>query len=156
METESIGCRWSGLLKQRGAQGMTLIEVAVSLAVVGITSASVISGYVYSMKQMEVAACSTAAEMAARQRLEQARAAKWDTLAEPAVDELVSSNFPVLVLPLDIPVSGNKAVHGTNITNISIASEDPPLKLIKVDCVWSLPPRGPFTNTLMIYRAPDQ
>jgi hypothetical protein len=92
----------------------------------------------------------------AQWRLEQTRAAKWDTLASPPVDELVSSNFPVLIAPLDVPVAGSTAQFATNLTTITTVSTDPPLKMIRVECVWSLLARGPFTNTLTTWRAPDQ
>jgi type II secretory pathway pseudopilin PulG len=136
--------------------GLTILEVVVSLAIAAITIASVVSGYLFSARQMEQAACSTAAEFMARHRTEQTRSAKWDPLANPPVDEVVSSNFPVLVSILDVPVSGNNPAYGTNTTTITTVSDDPPLKLIRVDCVWSLGSRGPVTNTINVYRAPDQ
>src|SRR5262245_35018958 len=136
--------------------GLTLMEVVISLAIVALTIGSIVTGYVFAAQQMEVAACSGAAELMARQRVEQARAAKWDTLADPPVDELVESNFPVVTAPLDIPVAGNNPHYATNITTITTVSNDPPIKLIRVDCVWPFMSRGPFTNTLTTWRAPDQ
>jgi len=135
---------------------MTLIEVAISLAIAGISVGGVVTGYVFSASQMEQSACSTAAEFMARQRVEQARSAKWDTLANPPVDEVVINNFPPLVSALDIPVVGNRLLYGTNTTTITIVSDDPPLKMIRVDCVWSFMSRGLFTNTITAYRSPDQ
>jgi Tfp pilus assembly protein PilV len=136
--------------------GLTLAEVVTSLAITGLTVASLVSGYVYSGQQTERAVCSCAAEFMARKRVEQARSAKWDRLAYPPVDELVSTNFPVVVAPLDVPVSANCAQYATNITTISTVSDDPPVKMIRVDCVWSFQSRGPFTNTIIANRAPDQ
>ena len=136
--------------------GFTLIEIVIALAIAGIAITGIVSGYMFSSSEMEKSACATAAECMARQRLEQARSAKWDTLANPPVDELAATNFPVQVSALDIPVKGNNPLYATNITTITTASDDPPLRLIRVDCVWSLFPRGPFTNTITAYRAPDQ
>ena len=136
--------------------GFTLVEIVIALAIAGIAIAGIVSGYVFSCYEMEKSACATAAECMARQRVEQARSAKWDTLANPPVDELTTTNFPVQVSALDIPVKGNNPLYATNITTINSASDDPPLRMIRVDCVWSLSPRGPFTNTITAYRAPDQ
>lgn len=136
--------------------GVTLVEVVVSLAIAAITIGSIVTSYVFSSRQMEESACSTAAELMARQRVELARSAKWDTLANPPVDELASSNFPVVVSALDVPVTSSNPVYATNTTTLTTASADPPLRMIRVDCVWSLFPRGPFTNTITAYRSPDQ
>jgi hypothetical protein len=72
------------------------------------------------------------------------------------VNELVAGNFPVVVAPLDIPVAANNPLNATNTTTITTVSTNPPLRMIRVDCVWWLLSRGPFTNTLTAYRAPDQ
>ena len=94
--------------------------------------------------------------MPAMRRLEQTRAAKWDPLAYPSVDDVVQSNFPVTITNLDIPLNGTNAVYATNTTTITLISTNPPLKMVRVDCVWSVLSRGPFTNSLITYRAPDQ
>jgi len=135
---------------------MTLVEVVISIAIAGITISSIVAGYAFSARQLEQAACASAAEFMARQRVEQVRAAKWDLLADPPVNELVAGNFPVVISTLDVPVAVNAPLYATNTTTISTVSDDPPLKMIRVDCVWSLLSRGPFTNTLTAYRAPDQ
>jgi hypothetical protein len=128
----------------------------LALSIAALTISGVATGYVLAAQQMEQAAASAAAEFMALQRLEQARAAKWDTLANPPVDELAASNFPVAIATLDIPVARNKAHYATNTTTITTVSADPPLKRIRVDCVWSYMSRGPFTNTVTLCRAPDQ
>ena len=130
--------------------------MVISLAIAGISISGIVTGYIFSSREMEETACSNAAEAMARQRVEQARSAKWDTLAYPPVDELVGNNFPVLISTLDIPVRANNPLYATCTTTIATASEAPPLRMIRVDAVWSLPPRGPFTNTITAYRAPDQ
>lgn len=142
-------------LSRRSVSGLTLLEIVISMAITGITVSSLVAGYVFSARQMEQSACSSAAEFMARQRLEQVRSAKWDILANPPVNELVSSNFPTVVSALDIPVVGNNPLYGTNTTTITTVSEAPPIKLIRVDCVWSFMSR-PLTNTIIAYRSPDQ
>ena len=142
--------------RRQCSSGVTLIEVVISMAIAAITISSIVAGYVFSARQLEQAACSSAAEFMARQRVEQARSAKWDPLADPPVNELVASNFPVVVSALDIPVAGNNPLNATNTTTITTVSTNPPLMMIRVDCVWWLLSRGPFTTPLTAYRAPDQ
>ena len=126
------------------------------MAIAGITISGIVVGYVFSAHQLEQAACSGAAEFMARQQMERVRAAKWDPLADPPVMELVASNFPVVISTLDVPVAVNRPLYATNTTAISTVSADPPLKMIRVDCVWSILSRGPFSNSITSYRAPDQ
>jgi type II secretory pathway pseudopilin PulG len=151
MNIESASCS-----SRRCSSGVTLVEVVISMAIAAITISSIVAGYVFSARQLEQSACFSAADFMARQRIEQARSAKWDPLADPPVNELVASNFPVVVSPLDIPVAANNPLNATNTTTITTVSTNPPLKMIRVDCVWWLLSRGPFTNTLTAYRAPDQ
>ena len=98
-----------------------------------------------------------AAQSLATQRLEQTRAAKWDPRASPAVDEVVLTNFPTVPTNiLDMPVSGTNVAYATNFTMITnVSSGGYPLKMIRVDCVWSFRQRM-FSNTVATYRAPDQ
>ena len=145
---------WPG--RRRCISGVTLIEVVISMAIACIAISSIVVGYVFSAHQLEQAACSGAAEFMARQQVERVRAAKWDPLADPPMIELVTSNFPVVISTLDVPVTLNAPLYATNTTTISSVSTDPPLKMIRVDCVWSIRSRGPFTNSIAAYRAPDQ
>ena len=128
----------------------------ISAAIATIALASIIYGYVSAATRAEWSAYSLAANSIAMQKVEQFRAAKWDTQAYPAVDELQTTNFPVDVEILDIPRSGTNIVYATNFTTLSAVSTNPPLKQIRVDCVWRFMSRGLFTNTLVTYRAPDQ
>jgi Tfp pilus assembly protein PilV len=169
----------------RGSEAFSLIEVVIALAVSAISILGIVEGYVFTAKRAEWSAYNLAAQSLAVQRLEQARAAKWDRLATPTVDELVSANFPTVVNILDIPVTANgdasglaaqfpatlaaaaaltayartndiTFVYATNYTSIWSVSANPPLKAVQVDCVWGFLSRGLFTNTVITYRAPDQ
>ena len=140
----------------KSCSGLTLMEAVFSMAIAAVTIGGVVTGCLLAAQQTEQAASSAAASFMAQGRLEQTRAAKWDPLANPPVDELVASNFPVQISALDVPVAGSNAHFGTNLTTITTVSEAPPLKMIRVDCVWSLLSRGPFTNTVVTCRAPDQ
>lgn len=137
-------------------RGITLSEVVISIAVSSLSVAAVISSSVLSARSADFISHSTAADAAAGARMEQTRAAKWDTAAAPAIDELTSANFPVQVVPLYVPIVGGAMLYGTNRTTIVTVSDAPPLKMVQVDCVWSYPERGPFTNSVVMYRSPDQ
>ena len=128
----------------------------MSLAVAAIGMSGIISGYVVAARRAEWSSCSAAAQAMAMERLEQTRAAKWDPDAFPSVDELVSSNFPVVVQPLDIPVVGTNTVLATTTTSIASVSVAPPVRMVRISCVCSLKARGPFTNSMISYRSPDQ
>jgi hypothetical protein len=139
--------------KQRA---FTLAEIIIASCLGMITIGASIYGYVLSAKRAEWSGYSLAANSLAMQRIEQARACKWDPLAFPAVDELVSTNYPMQINILDIPTTGTNIVYATNFTAITMVQANPPLKMIRVDCCWMFLNKGPYTNTLVSYRAPDQ
>src|SRR5688572_8198730 len=118
-------------------RGMTLVEVVIALLISAIAVACMVSGYVFSVNSAERSGLSLAATARAMERLEETRSARWDILSYPVVDELQTSNFPNTVVKLDISGSGSGLTYGTNITTIFQASADPPLKGIRVDCIWS-------------------
>jgi type II secretory pathway pseudopilin PulG len=135
---------------------MTLAEVMVALAISGIAIGAIVGGYIFCANSAEVSALSLAANATAMQRIEETRSAKWDTASTPAVDQLVSTNFPDQVLTLDVSGSGAAITYGTNFTQISMISASPPLKRIHVDCVWSFRGSRLLTNSIETCRAPDQ
>lgn len=136
--------------------GFTLAEVVISTGLAAITVGATIYGYVMSTRRAEWSGYSLAANSLALQGMEQARASKWDPLGNPPVDQLVSSNFPTRVNILDIPIQGTNIVYATNFTTISTVQTNPAVKLIRVDTVWRFQGKGPYTNTVVTYRAPDQ
>ena len=138
-------------------KAFTLAEVVIAMAITVMSLAGVIMGYIFAIRQAEWSAYSLAAQSLATQRLEQTRAAKWDPRASPPVDEVVTNNFPTVPTNvLDMPVSGTNMAYATNFTTISdVTNGGYPLKLIRVDCVWSFREHA-FTNTIATYRAPDQ
>lgn len=139
-----------------GQQGYTLIEILMSMLVVGIMITGLVSGFMQTHKQAEWSAYSLAAQSLALQPLEQARGAKWDQYATPPVDQLWNSNFPSTTNILDIPISGTNIVYATNRINVRWITTNPPLKEISVVTTWRFMNRGVFTNTAVTYRAPDQ
>ncbi len=138
------------------AKAFTLVEVIIALAIMSLMIGGIVSGYVVSALRAEWSAFSLAAHSLALQKLEQTRAAKWDPQGWPPVDELVSSNFPVTVDVVDVPISGTNILYATSTTTITSVSTTPPLRSIRVDTVWPFMQRGSFTNTIVTYRAPDQ
>lgn len=136
--------------------GITMVEALLAMIVGGLMMAGVTNGFIHAMKQAEWSSYSLAANSLALQRLEQTRAAKWDPLASSPVDEVVSTNFPTDIQTLDVPISKTNVVYATNYTTILTISTNPPLKMIRVDCVWRFMSRRLFTNTVATYRAPFQ
>ena len=138
--------------------GFTLAEVVAAIAVATLTFGGVIYGYVLTADRAEWSANALAAQSLAMQGIEQARAAKWDPKAWPAVDELGVTNY-TQVDTLDLPASG-QPTYATNYVSITTVSQDPPLRQLQADCVWSLingrRSRGPFTNTAVTLRTADQ
>jgi len=139
----------------RSTAAFTLAEVTMSAAIAAMTIAGIAYGYTQSTKRAEWSGYSLAAQAIAVQRMEQTRACRWDP--NVGVDQLVSSNFPVQTVVLDLPVIGTNAAYATNITTISSISTNPPLlRMIRVDCTWTFPTTGRvFTNTIATYRSPD-
>lgn len=134
-----------------------MIEVVISLLVVGIMMSGLVALYTQSAARAEWSAYSLAGQLMALRGLEQTRAAKWDPYASPVVDELQATNFPPVVDILDVGPNGGTTTHATNVTTIQTLSTTPPLKVIQVQCSWSFPWRSKlFTNTIFTYRAPDQ
>jgi len=140
--------------------GLTLMEVLVSMAVLGLVFAGVISGLLTCSQSAEWSAHSLAAQSIASQGLEQARAAKWDPQAWPQSigpglpDELGVTSY-VQTATLDIPYQGQPAIV-TNYIGVTTVSADPPIRQIRSDCAWTFMSRGPFTNTVITLRAADQ
>jgi len=136
--------------------GFTLVEVVISILVVGVSLGGILGLYMQSAVRSEWSAHSVAAEMMALSGLDQCRAAKFDPRGAPPTDQLVSSNFPARVDILDVGTSTGNVTYGTNRTTIRTISTDPPLKMVRVDCIWTYPRRGRFTNSVFTYRAPSQ
>jgi type II secretory pathway pseudopilin PulG len=132
----------------------TLVEVVIAVAILSLTFAGVIYGYVLSAQRAEWSAYSLAAQSLASQGVEQVRSAKWDPGSWPLIDELPPTNF-AMVETLDVPISGTP-VFATNLISVSDVSTNPAIRQIRVDCTWMFVKRGPFTNTMITFRAPDQ
>ena len=151
----------TAVVRRRG--GFTLAEVLVSMAMAAVTVGGIISAYLMAAQRSEWTTASTAATQSAMDRMAQLRAArwevKWDLPESGRTNELVQGEFVEGPVPLDMPLTGTIPLMATNYVSVSSVTNlpvDRPLYLLKVDCVWSLMGRGPFTNGLVSYRAPDQ
>jgi len=148
------------LFAQRGGRpslrvqsGMTLVEVAVALAIAGLLVGGIINGYNYCTRSSQKAALNQAANATAMERIEETRCAIWDTTVP--TNQLVSANFPDKVVTLDLAGSGSITTLATNRTQITQISANPPLMRIRVDCIWRY--KGALiTNTIETCRAPRQ
>lgn len=145
--------------------GFTLPEVCASLFITVLVFAGVIYGYISTAARAEWSSYSLAAESLAIQGVEQLRAAQWLPNSSPVIDELgmtnlMSTNYCQTNV-LDVPVSGGTPVYATNYISITTPCQNPIIRQFRVDCVWMLISRptkikGPFTNTAITLRAPDQ
>lgn len=144
-------------LTKKASLAFTMVEMLTSLAIAGVTVAGVTSGFLQVSVQSHLSAYSLAGHAQAMRGMEQARAAKWDPLADMATDndQLQSTNFPVVIEPLDLPMQGNNITYATNRTFISTISSQPALRQIRVECTWTFM-RRVHTNVVTTYRAPDQ
>ena len=146
--------------KARALGGFTLVEVVITIVVLGIVFEGVVLGYVRFSQMAEWSAHSLAAQSLASQGAEQARAAKWDTQAWPQgtgkgqSDELGVTAY-VQTNTLDVAENGQPMIV-TNYISITTVSVSPPVRQIRSDCVWRFMGRGFFTNTLVMLRAADQ
>ena len=134
---------------------MTLVEVVIAMAITGLAVGGIITGYTFCTTSAERAALALAASARAQERIEEIRSAKWDTAIWPVVDRVVATNFPSKVVILDLSGSGAATAQATIQTGISQISTNPPLKRIRVDCIWKFKGKS-VTNTIETCRAPNQ
>ena len=135
---------------------MTLVEVVIALAIAGLTLGGIVEGYIYSTTAAVKAGLVQAASARARERLEETRSAQWDTASWPVVDQLAATNFPDQIVSLDMPGSTSGGTSATIKTKITQVSFTPPIKRIRVDCIWQFRGVETITNTIETIRAPDQ
>lgn len=138
----------------------TLVEVMMASVIGLLTIGGIVYGFISSSQRAEWSAYYLAAQNLAIQRLEQTRAAKWDPLAFPEVDELVSANFPEQVHILDVPLITGQTTYATNNTFITQTSTNPAIKLIRVEVAWKFGAGNQgnkiYTNVVATFRAADQ
>lgn len=148
--------------------GFTLVEILVAFGIFALVSSGVIYGYVQVNRMSEWSAISLAAQSYASQGAEQVRAADWRPHDYPTatgygtMDELPAPYSATTNYILDIPIKGNPSASDfaffvTNTVTITKLSDNPPLRQIRSDAVWTFYLTGQkYTNTVILLRAPDQ
>jgi prepilin-type N-terminal cleavage/methylation domain-containing protein len=140
----------------KGQAGMTLIEVVVALFVTSLAIGGIVQGYRYATNSAYKAAIFQAATARAMERIEEARSANWSLAAPNQVDLIVATNFPPEPVTLDLSGSGALATRAMLRTEIFQISTNPPLKRIRVSCIWTNLGNQIITNSIETLRAPDQ
>jgi prepilin-type N-terminal cleavage/methylation domain-containing protein len=140
----------------RGQAGMTLVEVVLALAIAGLMMGGIVTGYVYCATASVKDSLYMAANARMMERIEETRSARWDTSSWPVTDQLVATNFPDKTVTLDMSGSGTNVINATLVTTISQISTLPPVRQIRVDCIWQFQGGEWITNTIETCRAPDQ
>jgi type II secretory pathway pseudopilin PulG len=135
---------------------MTLVEVVMALAITGLTVAGIVSGYVYCTTAAVKAELAQAANAKALERIEETRSAIWAPDRASPVDQLVATNFPDLVVTLDLPGTNSAGTSATIQTLITPISSSPPIRRIRVDCIWQFRGVELVTNSIETCRAADQ
>ena len=152
---EIPGTRWPAVR----TAGFTLAEVVVCVGIMMLVFAAIIMAYIQTSYRAEWTGYSLAAQAAAVQQLEHAKAAVWDPSQTPVKDEIIQLPTITTVL-LDLPVTGTNTVYATNYTTITLLSISGGYSnyLVKVDTVWPFRWKNQvayFTNTVADYYAPD-
>ena len=135
---------------------MTLVEVVVALAIAGLMVAGIVTGYIFCTTSTVKDSLYMAANASAMERIEEMRSAIWAPYRADPVDELVATNFPDKSVTLDLSGSGSETTSATLKTEISQISLSPPVRRIRVDCIWQFRGGELITNTVETIRAPDQ
>ena len=133
-----------------------MVEVVVALALTGLTVSGIVTGYIYCTNASMKDSIYMAANGRVMERIEEARSARWDMSSYPVVDQLVATNFPDKMVALQTTAKGLETISATIKTEISNISLTPPVRRIRVDCIWLFKGVEPVTNTIETCRAPDQ
>jgi prepilin-type N-terminal cleavage/methylation domain-containing protein len=141
--------------RSQARAGMTLVEVMMALVITGLTVGGIVDGYIYCMTATTKDALYMAANARALERMEDARAAVWNTQSYPVVDQLNTTNFPDLVVNLNKSGPDPAVITATVKTTITQISTNPPLREIHVDCIWNFQGTEVVTNSIETCRAPN-
>jgi type II secretory pathway pseudopilin PulG len=151
------GMRLQPVKRFSNRSAFTLVETMMSILIIAMFFSTILLGYTRATQRAQWSGYALAAQAQGMKQLEEFRAVLWDTLSTPVIDN--TTNIPtVLVLPLDLPISGSNVVYATNtatVTTISGFGNNAAVKMIVINTTW--PWNGQtFTNTIVDYRSPDQ
>lgn len=154
-------------MARKNAAAFTLIETLITLIILVMVLSGLIYGYVQANWTAEWCSMSLAAQSSASEGAEQARAADWRPRDYPpatgpgTMDELPPTNYSQGDF-MDIPTKGTPSATNfqfwiTNYISVTDLSDNPPLRQIRSDAVWSFPMNGNLcTNTVILLRTSDQ
>jgi prepilin-type N-terminal cleavage/methylation domain-containing protein len=147
---------------RKARAAFTLLEVVISLAILGTVLSGLIYGYGQANQTAEWSSMSLAAQASASRGAEQARAADWrprdypQTYGPGGSDEWTNGQVVINYDYLDVPVNGN-LITITNIVSVTNVSINPPLRQITSQTIWTFPLNGTLcTNTVIQLRTSDQ
>ena len=132
----------------RSRVAMTLTEVVVALAIVGLILAGTVIGYINCANASVKAELEQAGNAKAMERLEATHCAIWAPFRATPVDQLVASNFPDLVVSLDQPGTNLSGTVATIKTTIASISTNPPMRSVHIDCIWQFQGQEWITNSV--------
>ena len=142
--------------RKRSQAGLTLTEVLVSIVLTGVATVGMINGHVFASQQSARSLATAEVQMEMDSRLAETKAARWDILAFPVMDQLVSENFPSRVVEMDSRAAGEAQSMIESRVSIATISSDPPLKKVEIECVWTAKSGDLRTNIVTTLRSPDQ
>jgi prepilin-type N-terminal cleavage/methylation domain-containing protein len=145
------------------ARGFSLVEVAISLALLAFAMGSVIFCYMQACERAQWSGYALAAQGLAIQQLEQARAAALDPNGSVCeITNIAPNGTTTSAATLDLPVPGTNSVWATNYVGIRLVTNSvTPLVtvyMVRVDTVWPHFLNGQlyyFSNTAACYYAED-
>ena len=119
---------------------------------------AIITTYIQGAYRAEWSGYSLAAQSAAIQQLEAAKAAVWDPQQTPVMDQISQLTNVTSVL-LDLPTTGTNTVYATNYPTVTLIKNATYSNyLVRIDTVWPFRWKSQttyFTNTVACYYAPD-
>jgi hypothetical protein len=154
-------------------QGITLVEVVLSLLIVTIVFSGIITAYIQATRKAEWSGYSLAAQAFGIHQIEQARAAVWDySISKNELTNLTLSSWTYNTSSktgtgyttgtLDLPIAGTNITVATNFVTVKLYNvtgvSNVQVQMVMVDTVWPFPTRtGPrlFTNRTASYFGPD-
>jgi len=131
----------------------------MSLTILAVVFGSSILCYIQTCKRAEWSGYSLAAQALCVRQMEQFRAAVWDTQSIPEYDQTTNIPSPVVTI-LELPITGTNAVYATNTATVTtftnmLTGVPARYRMLTVTTVWPWNNRT-FTNSLVVYRCPDQ
>jgi len=137
--------------------GFTLPEVMISLVIMLMVFGAIINAYIQGSYRAAWTGYSLAAQAAAIQQLESAKAAVWDP-SQINMDQIGGLTNPTYVM-LDLPVTGTNAVYATNYTTVILLQNGVYSNyFVQVNTVWPFRWKNQtsyYTNTIADYYAPE-